>query len=471
MTDPQASFTAMPLTTLHIVLTLCLALSVFILPATSGMAQNLGEPVHTKGMSEARELLQAGRHDAALDILRPLSDDRDARTDALFILGLAAIGAALQPGRPDEERDILLDEAIAAFEAILVERPGLVRVRLELARALFLKGEDRLAEEQFRLILAGDLPPAVVVNVNRFLIAIRDRRRWTASFGFSIVPDSNVGSRSDDRTIEVQVLGQTLPFHRSASDLPGSGIGVSAWAGWEHVRPLGDGLQLQTGGSISRTEYKGSRFDRMSLSAHLGPRWLVGNETEVGLFAVATQRWVGSSPDHHDLGLRLEVDHRLSHRMSADLRISRLERHDHGDAKEGGPVTDLSLGTRYLLTPTLQAVVSLGWSREHPARVSYRNTTRRVLGGLNAALPGGWTVGATAQLRRTDWEGDWFPFVPDGRSRKDRVQNLRLSAHHRGTTVAGFSPHLAVTFERQASNARLHNYRRTAGELSFVRAF
>ena len=436
-----------------------------------GMAQSPTEPTHSNVVIEARELLQAGRHDAALDILHPLSDDRHARADALFILGLAAIGAALQPGKTDEERDILLNEAIAAFGAILIERPDLARVRLELARALFLKGEDRLAEEQFRLILAGDLPPAVVVNVNRFLVVIRDRRHWTASIGFSIVPDSNVGSRSGDRTIEVQVLGQTLPFHRSASDLPGSGIGVSAWAGWEHVRPLGDRLQLQTGGNISRTEYKGSRFDRMSLSVHLGPRWLVGSETEVGLFAVATQRWVGSSPDHHDLGLRLEVDHRLSHRMSADLLVSRLERHDHGDAREDGPVADLSLWTRYLLTPTLQAVFSLGWSRERPARVSYRNTTRRVMGGLNAALPGGWTVGATAQLHRTGWEGDWFPYVPDGRSRKDRLRNLRLSTHHRGTTVAGFSPRLAVTFERQASNARLHNYRRTAGELSFVKVF
>ena len=60
-----------------------------------------------------------------------------------------------------------------------------------------------------------------------------------------------------------------------------------------------------------------------------------------------------SSPCYHDLGLRLEVDHRLSHRMSADLRISRRECHDHGDAREDGSVTDLSLDTRHLLTPTL----------------------------------------------------------------------------------------------------------------------
>ncbi len=50
-------------------------------------------------------------------------------------------------------------------------------MRLELARAFFLKHEDTLARLHFEQVLAGDVPPAVAANIQRFL---RARRRWQA---------------------------------------------------------------------------------------------------------------------------------------------------------------------------------------------------------------------------------------------------------------------------------------------------
>ena len=47
-----------------------------------------------------------------------------------------------KPGLRDEQRQLaLLDEAIAAFRSILIRRPELVRVRLELGLAFYLKEE------------------------------------------------------------------------------------------------------------------------------------------------------------------------------------------------------------------------------------------------------------------------------------------------------------------------------------------
>ncbi|MCY3641585.1 MAG: hypothetical protein OXH37_11285, partial [Gammaproteobacteria bacterium] len=63
------------------------------------------------------------------------------RTEARFRAGIEALGTARATG-DREARDGKLDEAIANFRAILVDRPELVRVRLELARAFFLKQED-----------------------------------------------------------------------------------------------------------------------------------------------------------------------------------------------------------------------------------------------------------------------------------------------------------------------------------------
>ena len=49
---------------------------------------------------------------------------------------------------------------------MLVKGPGLVRVRLELARAFFLKEEDSPATRHFEQVLAGQPPAAVALNVN-----------------------------------------------------------------------------------------------------------------------------------------------------------------------------------------------------------------------------------------------------------------------------------------------------------------
>ena len=154
-------------------------------------------------------------------------------TDAAFRAGLAALRAA--GGQADEgERDRLLDEAIAAFRAILHDRPGLVRVRLELARAFYLKGEDGLARGHFERVLAGGPPPAVAANVRRFLAAIRERRRWTVHLGAAIAGDSNIGSASDAET--VSIFG--LPFRTGPDARPASGAGAAVWGGGEYQHPL-----------------------------------------------------------------------------------------------------------------------------------------------------------------------------------------------------------------------------------------
>ena len=76
----------------------------------------------------------------------------------LFHIGLAAVGGSQKPGVREDLRNVLLDEAIASFRTMLIQWPELVRVRLELARAFFLKGEDRLATRHFEQVLAGRLP-------------------------------------------------------------------------------------------------------------------------------------------------------------------------------------------------------------------------------------------------------------------------------------------------------------------------
>ena len=155
----------------------------------------------------ARALVERNRFHEALEILKPLAlQDRPDVTDVRFLLGLAASRRSQDRGVGDEERLQLLDLAIANFRTILIKRPELVRVRLELALAFYLKQDDQLAREHFERALVGKPPAALATNVNRFLNIIRARRRWTGYFGFSLAPDTNINAASDAAIIYINGL-------------------------------------------------------------------------------------------------------------------------------------------------------------------------------------------------------------------------------------------------------------------------
>ena len=412
-------------------------------------------------------LIEAGRFEEAIVALRPLLQQEEVDGNVLFLYGLASLEASQRPGRAEDEREILLNEAIAAFHAMLVEAPGLVRVRLELARAFFLKGEDGLAVRHFEAVLAGGVPEPVAENVRSFLNQIRARNRWSFSLGAALAPDTNIGADSEERTI--YIFG--LPFQRDAEELTTSGVGVAVWGGAEYQVPLAERWRLRAGGEAARREYSGSEFDQLYLATHLGPRWLVDGRTEGSLLASARQRWTGTAPDNRELGTRLEVGRQISSQVRAFARASWHDRRYRNRPWLDGPVMDASLRGTWVVTPTVRADLSGGYGEERPKNLPNRNSSRWLGAGVTIILPLGFTVGGGGEVRWTEFEGEWPPHTPAGEDRADRTRSLRLSVHNRAFTVYGFSPELVAVYEERDTNAQLYDYERTHGELRFVRQF
>ena len=419
------------------------------------------------GTGDAQALIDAGRFEEAIVALRPLLQQESIDGNVLFLYGLASLEASQRPGRADDEREILLNEAIAAFHAMLVEAPGLVRVRLELARAFFLKGEDDLARRHFEAVLAGGVPEAVAANVNRFLNEIRGRGRWSFNVGAALAPDTNIGAGSDERTI--YIFG--LPFERDAEELTTSGIGAALWGGAEYQVPLAERWRLRAGGQAARREYEGSQFDQLYLGTHLGPRWLIDQNTEGSLLASARQRWIGTVPDNREFGARLEVGRRITPRVTAFANASWHDRRYRNRPWLDGPVMDASLRGSWVVTPTVRADLSAGYARERPQRLRERNRSRWLGAGVTVILPLGFTVGGGGEVRWTDFEDEWLLHTPPGEKRADRTQSVHLSVHNRAFTLFGFSPELVAVHEERDTNAQLYDYQRTRGELRFVRQF
>ena len=447
------------------------------LPVT-GAAQDAAAPspagagAEAEQVAKAKALMDESRFMDAIGVLGPLVQGPAIQADTLFLYGMAALEASQQAGVPDETREALLNQAIASFHAMLVEAPGLVRVRLELARAFFLKGEHTLARRHFEQVLAGRPPPAVAANVVRFLRAMRTERRWRAHFGAAIAPDSNLNTASDNRTIFLDVFGQRLPFTLDDDSARKSGIGVSIWGGGEYQYPLAPRWRLRAGSSASVREYKAGDFDRHSLSAHLGPRRLIDARTEASLLATVDRQWTAGVPETDRFGLRLEGEHRLTPRLAFSGRASAARRNCRDCNHLDGPVGDVSLSANWAALPTLRIGGNAGWNWARANSEHWRSSGPRAGLGATLALPAGFTVGLRASLQRAEYQGQGFAHrTIDRKPRKDETRTLSASVHNRAVTVLGFSPRLSLIREERDTNAQALDYKRNRAELSFVQQF
>ncbi len=420
----------------------------------------------------ARALLEAGRFMEALALLKPAVAGEAVDADALFLYGLAALGAAERPGVGEEVRGALLDEAVAAFHAMLVARPGLVRVRIELARAFFLKGEDSLARRHFEQALAGEPPAAVAANIRRFLQLIRSRRRWEAHFGAALAPDSNLNAASGVRTVWIDVGGQRLPFTFRGDRSPKSGLGVSVWGGGEYQYPLAPRWRLRAGADAGIRDYKGGRFDGHYAAAHIGPRRLLDARTEASLLATVRRHWSGGAPETDRYGLRLEAERRLTPRLGLYARLGAVRRNCRDCDWLDGPAIEAALGASWVALPVLRVFGEAGWNRSRAKAEHWRSDGPEASLGASLALPAGFTLGARASMRRTNYRGGGaLHLTMDRKPRQDRDRTLSLSVHNRAFTVLGFSPRLSFVNERRRTNAQALAYKRNRAELSFVRQF
>ena len=398
--------------------------------------------------------------------------ERDDRTAVLFRIGMQSLTAA---GQADDEdaRQELYDRAIAAFRLILVNRPELVRVRLELARAFFLKGQDGLARRHFELVLAGGVPPPVAANIRRFMNAMQTRKRFTGYFGAAVAPDSNLNAASESEIIYIDTTIGRLPFTRQGDFGARSGLGVSVWGGGEYQHSLSERLRLRVGADLAQREYSGSDFDQLFVAAHAGPRWIASPRTEISLLATAQRQWLGGLPYADETGVRLELDRRLTPRLWARGTAAYRVR-DHQRDILDGPVVDFTATFAWTPAPVLRVHATVGYERDHAASAHYRNLGRWMRVGTSLALPLGFTLGTSAQMRRTYYEsgGSGPPhFTLDGRRRFDRIRTFSVSVLNRAFTLFGFSPQLAVIHEARLTNAQAQDYDRNRAELRFVRQF
>jgi len=116
---------------------------VLLLYCASARAHETSKTITLTNIQAAQLLIANNRLDDAKRLLEQMRTAKPDDIEILFLLATIAV----------EQKDY--DTAISLYRRILVSQPDAERVRLDLARAFFLKGDYDNADRQFRFARAG----------------------------------------------------------------------------------------------------------------------------------------------------------------------------------------------------------------------------------------------------------------------------------------------------------------------------
>jgi tetratricopeptide (TPR) repeat protein len=425
------------------------------LSASAAQAQDAQKPV-TKTINlsttQAAQLLIASNHlDEAKKLLERDLAARPDDSEDLFLLATIAVA----------QKDF--DTAISLYRRILVREPDAERVRLELARAFFLKGDYDNADRQFRFARAGDIDDNVKANIDRFLGAINRLREWTVNFSLALAPDTNENAATS--ASQVSIYG--LPFTLDKSARRQSGIGVAGDIGGEWSPLLSDDLKARIGGDLTRTQYSGSQFNDMTLSGYAGPQFLFP-DWDISLLGTGFQRWYANQDYLTGFGGKIVADYGIT----SDLLISASF---GGQAvtnvfipDQSGPLFSTQLAGTYVLSPSSLFQLQLGFNQQDARIGAYSYSGVWFGGGYSQDLPFGFSAGFQPTYFITRYDDALAAF---GKTRADNAIMLAFTVLNRRFDYHGFTPRFSYVFTEQHSNIPIYSFTRNQVQIGVTSLF
>ena len=356
------------------------------------------------------------------------SQETGATYQARFLLGVEALHA----GNPMR--------AAAIFEPLLAET-GSPRVRLELARALYLLQNYERAEQLFREVLARpDLPWRVGENIRVYLDEI-DMATGFVKFSVGVVSDSNPRNFTNSR--EVMIGGQTLTVVPPEDNRQVTGVRLSV----RGYRPLDKRRQTTAFFTAAYADFPGATFDRLSGDVGLaqavpGLSWLKAKAGFEG--ARLDGRTLYRFPYVGALAAMAPSD---GYRLLGELKLGRLQvpQMPHLDSNNLFLVGKLSYPPALGLAFSNEATLERADASE--AAYSYRGGS---LGGTvvwpSDTLDTRFTLYGSAGVRRYDGVDPLF-----GNRRQDTRYTASLDLLRPSLRIRGYQPQIGIVYERTDS--------------------
>jgi outer membrane protein len=393
----------------------------------------------------AEKLVFARQYDAARPFIEALKAAPDKAFERRFLAGYVAV----ETGQ--------YDEAVEQFRAILADDPKQTRVRLELARALLLKGDKSAADHHFRLAQQDRaLPPEIAATIRSTRGVIRDQRNWSFRFDVGLAPDTNINNATSAEQVDLLVSpNNRLPFTLNPDARAQSGLGLTgSFSGGLRLKQS-EKLAVLIDGDGQFTAYEQDEFDDYMLQLAVGPEVKLSPKTTVSLQAVALNRWFGGVTAQRQFGAKAGLTTYLDQgqRIGVQLDARRTES-GFGTSFDGGQYGAYATYER-VVAKSMIASASLFGRRESLRAEAFSNTEVGANLGIGGELPRGLNAGLSGGLSYADYDGPQPLFSTE--PRRDWRANLRAYVGSRAIRVLGFSPSITYTFTHIGSNYRFYD--------------
>lgn len=392
----------------------------------------------------AEKLVFAGQYEEAKPFIEALRAAPDKTFERRFLAGYVAA----------ETGDY--DEAIDQFRAILADDPKQTRVRLELARALLLKGEKSAADHHYRLAQQDQaLPPEIAATVRSTRGIIRDQRNWSFRFDVGLAPDTNINNATSAEQIDLLVSPnnrQTFTLNQDARAKSGLGA-TGSFSGGLRLKQS-DTTAILIDGDGQATLYEQRDFNDIMLQLAVGPEIKLSQKTSITLQGVGLNRWFGGDTAQRQFGVKAGLTTYLDQGQRIGIQL---------DARR----TESGFGTNYdgwqygaygtyerVVARSMVASASVFGRRESLRAPVFSNTEVGANLGIGGELPRGLNAGLSGGLSYADYDAPQILFSAE--ARHDWRANLRAYVGSRAIRVLGFSPSLTYTFTHIGSNYRFY---------------
>lgn len=400
----------------------------------------------------ARQFFAARRFADARSALTALEASGEWRHERLFLEGLIGI----------ETGDY--QQAIRCFRTILNDDPSQLRVRLELARALYLNGDNAAADFHFRQAAAARPPQQVMANISRFRHDIDQRRTWTATVEVGLAPDTNINAATSDNTVDL--FG--VPFLLDGDARQSSGVGwlvnATLAARLGGTSPVSAATRL----AVRHADYAGGSFDDSLVAGEFGPSVALASGKRLTISALGSVRWYGQRPYQQSYGVGLRLDSASQRTTSWNVGLEFRQTHYPDRGYLNG---SFWRGTVEVALPASSHSYWIGVAeviRENADDPSYGSVSARIGGGYGHEFGNALTVMAFAEVG-----GSWYDtrqwIFPETR-RDTRVRGA-LNLTRRDWQFRGFAPTLRYSYVRNWSNLPLFTYDRHRLEVTIGRSF
>ena len=353
--------------------------------------------------------------------------------------------------------------AEAKFRRILDRDPGLLRVRLELARTLFMEKKDEQADYHFRLAASEHPPGQVIRNIIRFREAIRARRAWRFNFDVGFAPDTNINSATDKQTVDIY----GLPFQLNPEGRAHSGTGRFV-GGDASVRLNRDGrFPIYVGAYGRSVRYRDHQFDDSYAGAEAGPEMqLAGGQLRT--IATGLKRWYGNRPLVTSFGGRVDYERLVGNKWTLNALL--LLRHNNYARRRDLDGWDAAaqISVNRPLGPSLLGSAWAGIERDRandPGQAYWRAQF-----GLGILKEIGWGLRPQLNIDFARQLNDG-PLAPFAEQRRDWLLEGSFSMYKRDWNFEGFAPSLSLTVTRNFSTLTLYDEKRVRGEVRLTKAF